>query len=353
VDAFRFDMFNQEIMPNTYSYFQNRPDAFYFTNHLSGGNATQAGVFSLFYSIPSTYWNTITAAGVPPVFITELVNQNYSLGIFSSAKLNSPEFFKNVFVSVENLRIGSQGNTIYEQDINMEKDFEEFILQRDKSKNFFGFLFYDAPHSASYPENYPEKFAPVKVLNYIMVNADTDPTPYLNRYKNSVDFVDGNLKRLFEFLKKQGLQDNTIIILSADHGEEFNDNRNNFWSHNGNYTKWQIRVPMLVFWPGKKGNIINYRTSHYDIIPTLMQDVLGVQNDIKDYSLGYNLFDIADRRYIISASYTDKAVISDSGISVINNYGTLKTYDDNYKPVKNIDGAAIKDALDDMSKFYD
>ncbi|MDR3049167.1 MAG: sulfatase-like hydrolase/transferase [Elusimicrobiota bacterium] len=353
VDSLRFDMFDKEIMPNAYNYFQSRKGhAFYFSNHISGGNATQAGVFSLFYCIPSTYWDTMTSGRIAPVFMEELKKQGYEFGIFSSSKLNSPEFFKNVFINVDNLRIGTQGGGGYSGDIILEKDFKDFLSNRDKSKPFFGFLFYDAPHALSYPADYPEKFIPSKEMNYIKLSASTDPEPYFNRYKNSVNFVDDSLKRVFETIKKQGLQDNTIIIISGDHAQELNDTRNNFWSHNANFTKYQIKVPLLIFWNGKKGEIINYRTSHYDIVPTLMKEVLGVQNEISDYSIGYNLFDKTPRKYVISISYTDKAIVTENNISVINKFGSLQNYDDNYNKTKAVDAEFIKEALDIMSKFY-
>ena len=41
-----------------------------FMDHHSGGNATRIGVFSLFYSIPGTYWHQILAERQGPVFVT-------------------------------------------------------------------------------------------------------------------------------------------------------------------------------------------------------------------------------------------------------------------------------------------
>ncbi|WP_251365984.1 hypothetical protein [Coxiella-like endosymbiont of Rhipicephalus sanguineus] len=38
-----------------------------------------------------------------------------------------------------------------------------------------------------------------------------------------------------------------------------------------------MHTPLIIYWPSKKAEI-NYRTSHYDVIPTLMQGALNCQN---------------------------------------------------------------------------
>ena len=57
-----------------------------------------------------------------------------------------------------------------------------------------------------------------------------DPTPFWNLYRNCCYQDDLLLGRIFETLKKEGLMDNTIIILSGDHSQEFNENHHNYWT---------------------------------------------------------------------------------------------------------------------------
>jgi len=44
------------------------------------------------------------------------------------------------------------------------------------------------------------------------------PAPYFNRYKNSVHFVDQENRQGAESLEEEGLADNSIIIITSDHG---------------------------------------------------------------------------------------------------------------------------------------
>ena len=353
IDSWRADSFNQTVMPRTWEAYSQAQDAFYFTNHLSGGNATEAGVFSLFYSMPYLYWDAFTSRQLPPVFISQLQSQGYQLGIFASSKLNSPEFHQNVFSSIPDLRIESKGNNKVERDLDIQKDFTAFIKNLSAQKPFFGFLFYDAAHGQEFPAG-GDVFKPVKEqMNYLLLTKNTDPTPYMNRYKNSVYFIDGLIGQTFELLKQQNLLDNTVIVLTGDHGQEVNDTRNNFWGHNSNFAKWQTNVPLIVWWPGQEGQTRSYRTAHYDIMPFLLTHALGCTNPASDYSTGTDLFDPQPRPYTLISSYTKKAVQTGDKISVIDNYGYLEHYDENYhKLPSGADPKAISRAFKEFSKFY-
>ena len=50
-------------------------------------------------------------------------------------------------------------------------------------------------------------------------------------------YTDKNLGRALNFLGQHIDIDKTIIVITADHGEEFNDTGKNYWGHNGNFTK--------------------------------------------------------------------------------------------------------------------
>jgi membrane-anchored protein YejM (alkaline phosphatase superfamily) len=39
------------------------------------------------------------------------------------------------------------------------------------------------------------------------------------------------------------------VIVTSDHGEEFNDTGKNYWGHNGNFSPYQVAVPLLVRGP--------------------------------------------------------------------------------------------------------
>ena len=354
IDSWRADAFSPEVMPHSFARYQNSKNAFYFTNHLSGGNATEAGVFSLFYSMPYPYWESVTANKIRPVFMEELACQGYEFGIYASAKLNSPEFSQNVFSHIENLRISSTGKTKWQRDENAQEEFLSFLENRDKSKPFFGFLFYDSAHGFDFNPQAQKPFAPyAQEVNYLTLNKNTDPAPYVNRYKNSAHYMDSLLQKVFQTLQEQGLDKNTIIVLTGDHGQELNDTRQNFWGHNSNFAKYQTHVPLVIWWPEREGKTIDYRTSHYDVMPTLLRQVFGCKNPIEDYSIGYDLFDATARPWTLILSYTNKAIREGDKISVLNNYGGIENYDENYTPSQTpVSAKALSESLKEFSHFY-
>ncbi|HDZ3716038.1 TPA: DUF3413 domain-containing protein, partial [Vibrio vulnificus] len=298
VDSWRADTFNADNTPNMWKYAQS---GVVFNNHIATGNATRTGIFGLFYGIPGTYWHGFLANQQSPVLIDRLQALDYQLGIFTAAQLRKPEFNQTVFTKVENLRIGSEGSRPSELDADLTQDWLAWYDQRDKSKPTFSFLFYDAPHGYDFPADFEPKYEPMlKEVNYLKLNNDTDPTPFFNRYKTSVRYVDSMATKVLNKLKESGDLENTLVIITGDHGQEMNDNKLNFWGHNSNFTDAQVNVPFAIFGPGVDAAKMQWSsealTSHQDVVPTLMKHYLGVTNDVKDYSVGEDLLGDAIKR---------------------------------------------------------
>lgn len=352
VESWRSASFTPQIMPHLTAWAQ-RPGMTYFADHLSGGNATEAGVFSLFYGLPYAYWNDFTSRQLPPVLVTRALETGYAPAIFASGKLNSPTFHQNIFATIPNLRLESQGATKWQRDENAVEDFEHFLDARKADQPFFGFIFLDAPHGSNYPQE-DEIFTPSAEVNYLLVSKNTDPTPYLNRYHNSVHFTDRMIDRIFTDLKTRGLLANTLIVITGDHGQEINDTRNNFWGHNSNFAKYQTHVPLLVWNPeNHTAQTRSYRTSHYDVTPMIVSRVYGCTNPASDYSIGQDLFDDTPRPYNLISSYTKKAVRTGDDLTVLDQYGGIEMYDADFQPSKTgADPAALKQALGTFSQFY-
>ena len=147
---------------------------------------------------------------------------------------------------------------------------------------------------------------------------------------------------------------NSIIIISSDHGQEFNDNHQNFWGHSGNFTKFQTKVPLVIHWPNQSSKQVQYVTTSYDLIPTLLQNQFGCTNSVNDYSIGQNLLKNVDRRsFIITGSYTNMGLIESDRITTLNASGQISITDLIAKPTVNtkIRSDTFKKALSLMRKY--
>lgn len=323
VDAMRGDMLEQGLTPNMDQFAERRASR--FTNHFSGGNSSRMGVFSMFYSLPPGYFGSFEALQKPPVLMDQLMVNNYQLGLFSSSNMYRPVTLdRTVFAHVPNLRIETRpvDAPAWQRDRIMTKEWMQWLEQRSPDQPFFGFLFYDAVNGKSYPPDY---------ANRVAVNSQ-DPMPEeFAVYKTSVIFDDELVGQVIADLEKRGLADNTVVIISADHGEEFNENGDGVKGHGSGYSRYQLGVPMLVAWPGLSPQRISQRTSHYDIVPTLMRRMLACDNAFSDYSSGQDLYDGPQWNWLVAGSYYNYAVLEPGQITVTFPNGMYEVRDNNYR----------------------
>ncbi len=324
-DAWRADMLTQDITPNAFRLMQ---DGLYFTNHFSGGNATQPGLFSLFYSLPPSYWDAMLSQQQGPLFIHVLLQQHYTLNILTSAENAIPPLNKTLFREVSPLREVAPGATPAQRDAHLVQDFQQFLLQRNVTKPFFSFLFFDTSHGYCSEVDYPTPFQPaLSHCERYALNNNTDKLPYLNRYKNALHYVDRLMGDVLAILDRQHLRNNTIVILLGDHGEEFNDNKQNYWGHASAFSDYQLMTPLIIRWPGQHARRFAQMTTHYDVVPTLMQAVLGVNNPSIDYSVGKSLFDPVDPDFLLLGSYIHSAIWQPDRVTEILPTGGYLIYD--------------------------
>ena len=98
--------------------------------------------------------------------------------------------------------------------------------------------------------------------------------------------------------------------MTADHGNEFDDNHQGYWGHGSNFTQYQLRTPLIIYWPGKNPQLFTQQTSHYDIAPTLVTRIFGCTNPIPDYGIGRVLpATQSPLPFLIANSYIDFGII--------------------------------------------
>lgn len=354
VDTWRFDAMTKNITPNIYRFSKRTTQ---FMQHWSGGNCTRTGIFSLFYGIPANYWDSTVRYKRAPILMDELRENNYEMVIYGSATIKFPTFDRNVFLNVKNLRTNTPGKTTVDRDRQITKDFIQFLKDRDLSHPFFGFLFYDAPHNycGGGKKTHQGPFKPaVKYCARFALTKYSDRVPYVNRYNNSVYSVDQDMGEIFATLKQEDLYRNTIIIVTADHGEQINDEKLGYWSHNSAYSPYQLHIPMLVYWPSRAPRLVEYKTTHYDVVPTLLKRVFDCQNPTKDYSIGESLFIPKYPTYTLSSNYTSYAILTKNRAVMFypNGAYAITTPMAEQMPYAKLDVDIVKQANEVLNRYY-
>ena len=350
IDSWRSDALNAHVTPNLDRFARS---AVRFMDHHSGGNGTRIGVFSLFYAIPGTYWHRMLAERQGPVFITQLLERRYDVRVFRSAPLFSPEFDRTVFADVGSLRVRSDGNDALERDRDLTRDFLSFLGSRADETPFFALLFYDSSQKLDFPPD-RQLFRPSAAdVNYLGLDATTDPLPLHNRYRNSIHYVDSLVGEVLAEVKERGLLENSVVVITGDHGQEFNDNRRNYWGHNSNFTRFQTGVPLLLYSPTLAPASHSHRTTHFDVVPTLMHEYLGCDMPYSSYSVGRSLFEPGGRDTLVLSEYSDFAIVTADRIAVIRKHG-MQVLDTDYSELKDgrLAPETIEAALEQKSRFY-
>lgn len=155
---------------------------------------------------------------------------------------------------------------------------------------FFGFIHYFDPHApyappAPYATRYHPGIPQVKprqTPRYLKVY-DTPERPlpegvleYLEAlYDASILYLDPQLERLFEGLRELGREDDTVVVITSDHGEEFKEHGG--LTHANRLHEEVLRVPLLVIWPDRlaAGAEVERPAQSIDLFSTLC-DLLDI-----------------------------------------------------------------------------
>ncbi|AEX22688.1 MULTISPECIES: DUF3413 domain-containing protein [Vibrio] len=334
VNNLRADALNEQEMPNLYGFAQENQN---FRNHYSSSNDTY-GAFGLFYGLPTSYASSIQAQGSSPVMLDVLKEQGYSFGLFSGNGFEDDLYSEIIF---RNLNLaekldGQQTHT----DKQSISDWNTWLVENAQQPWF----------------SYIEVTA---VDNFESIPSNTDEEmPASERFKKAYEFAvksaDNTVASIINELKETHLLTNTVVIITSNHGSEFNETNTNSWGANSNYSRYQLQVPMVIHWPGRLAGDFTHSTSHLDLSVTLLQDMLGVSSNPYDYSSGRNLFDESRRRWILAGDSRELALITNTQTTVIDKFGNYKLYDKDYKRLRDDSPKmpVLMQGLTELQRFY-
>jgi len=104
--------------------------------------------------------------------------------------------------------------------------------------------------------------------------AYTDPTPedqeHISQvYDQSVAYVDSQIERLYREFEQRGVDEETLFVVTSDHGEEFGEHGD--WFHR-NFKLYDelLKVPLLIADPSSSSGRVEDTVSLVDVAPTLL-----------------------------------------------------------------------------------
>ena len=167
------------------------------------------------------------------------------------------------------------------------------LLEDHRGKSLFMWIHYQDPHGPyAPPKAFTDRFrdpaSPPRMLEpsgsmsgrggipkYQMLGEHRAFDLYRARYDGEIRYVDEEFKRLIDALKRLSTYDDTLIILTSDHGEGMGEH-DYYFAHGEYLYQHQLHVPLIVRWGDRLQGRREPFVQHVDILPTVL-DILGIQ----------------------------------------------------------------------------
>ncbi|MBD1569480.1 MULTISPECIES: DUF3413 domain-containing protein [Aliivibrio] len=332
IDSLRADTLNHTDTPNLTRFAQNNLN---YNNHYSASN-NPTSLFGLFYGLPGNYVDSFRNSHIESPILTELHTRNYQFGLFSGDDFDSSLYKQIIFTKGEIAQSTEKMN-----DKKAISQWKEWFGKQTSDKPWFSYL--ELTSVSEYDDA-----APISTSN---VNQNLFET----NYRKAVQRTDKQLKAVLSTLKQSPDWEKTIVIITSNHGMEFDETQTNSWGSSTNFSEYQLRVPMLIHWPNVEPELITTTSSHLDLAPTLMEEFLGTTTPADSYSSGINLFDqTEERNWLLAGDRKNIALITGTNTVVIDTFGNYRVYDENYRRLKDEKPklSLLMQGISELKRFY-
>ena len=265
VDALRYDTYLQH-MPKTRAFAQKSVD---FSSAYSAGAATYWSIPALLGSRPPSFFKM--GRDQTPVkrerLLTEaLKDQGFHTGLFANVTiffvrgLSQGAITKNYRTSRYTVHGAKPGARHLTDSLIKHIDAWRAKKLKPQRRRLFAWAHYYDPHDPYF-----------EVPGFPAHSSEAQ-----HRYEAIVRSVDAELGRLFQALNERGMLEDTAIVLTADHGDEFGDHGHRF--HGRTLYDEMVRVPLIMYSPAYPPQAVDQVISHIDVAPTLLSH-LGLKGE--------------------------------------------------------------------------
>ena len=304
-----------------------------FTNHCVVANWTRPSTIAMLSSV----WASSTGVNI---YYFQVSRQEKKYFYTQSGVVPLPVFFNshgyitrsignNAFIldhSGIGVDLGFDDMSEYQRQWEDTMDIADEVIQwlaANKDKPFFLFINFNAPHNAYIP---PEQY--LEPLRKSIKGVH----PWFRRYLGEVAYTDDYIGRVVAALKKLNLYDNTIIVVTTDHGEVFNSahehspytDKKSIFTHGQTMYDEELHVPLIIKLPKDlyKGPVsVHYQVRNIDIAPTVCE-LMGFK--MPDSYQGQSLMP-----FITGSEHSDRPVYSEGRLMYavrINNFKYVEKF---------------------------
>ncbi len=270
-ESLRFNEITADVAPNIRGLGSK---GLFFLNHYSSSNTTHFAVFSLLYGLNPYYFQYARSNRIPPLLSKVLSENGYELAAVLSRTMKWYDLDKSAFANFDRYTAPNDLPAWKADEWVVERTMDIVRSQKNRDPVFMVSYLYSTHFDYQHPDGWA-KFVPEMSGNIRVADSELyrNREALLNRYRNSVSYVDFLIGKMMDGLVEAGLVKNTIIIITGDHGEELFEEGH--LGHNSRFNDYQIHVPMIVMVPGIVPRSIDNLTSHIDVPKTILSLLAG------------------------------------------------------------------------------
>lgn len=281
---------------------------------LANANSTQISWYSIFFGGSPLYWaetvKQVWRSGSPA--LQALKKEGYRIHVYSGAQLKYYGFDELLF-GKDHALLDTFAHfphylpkEAYESDLEAHSAFLRDLQDPNNQSGNCFIIFYDATHfNYSWPKDFETRFIPIcnAIHQVRILDRQGDIEKIKNRYRNSIAFVDALFGRFWRTLENLKLQDEAVVIFTADHGEEFIEEGRLF--HASHLSWMQMTVPIYCKFGQIPLVVETSLVSHIDLFPSILHYLCG---DLRYASLfaGHSLFNFKRPVAALTARYNGK-----------------------------------------------
>lgn len=163
----------------------------------------------------------------------------------------------------------------------------------------------------------------------------------VNRYDNSLRYVDAQVGKIVKYFEEIEQINNTVFVIASDHGHDLYT-KHDVNGHGLSLYEDEIRIPLIIYYPGIEKKEIGERISHIDVLPTLIK-MLGKEtsSDFRGNLMETNeriIFYAQNHMNLLGMIEGDLKIIIDLNRNIVEIYNLKKDpleeknliYDDDY-----------------------
>lgn len=289
IEGWRFDMLNAETTPKLSRWLDK--GFIQLPHHYSTGNTTPSSMFGLLSGLNGFFYQAHLETGRTSFLSNLLRRMGYKQTAWDIMALKYNNLFEKQFKpSGFTLQSNRELDLPkWQKDSLLLNRLADSLLASDnQSPRLDFFLYYSTHYNYFYPESFA-KFQPAADIDGLNSGLKPNLRVYreqiFNKYKNSILYMDNLIDQLLTKLEKAGRLENSIVVITGDHGEEFWEDGT--FGHSFRLDDWQTRTASMIRFPTPITNSYT-TTSHADFLPTAF-DYMGVKADWRSFATGKSL----------------------------------------------------------------